>query len=223
MSPRKIAFLVFLSLTIARLGAAASNNATLLSQHLSVIERPDRVVIAWNGPVMEPMRDNLVAAIKGYRTDKRRLVISLNSPGGLVDHGREVVEAIRMSANIRQIETFVDRGGVCASMCVPIYLVGSRRIADPGARFMFHEAKLVTPSLGRISRSERTEFAPILKNIEKNATDALYLRDLDADRVNDNWRVEMRRKITDRDVWLTGKQLVDQESGVVDMLVFAAR
>ena len=223
MSPRKIVFLILFALAVARLGAAASDKATLLTQHLSVIEKPDRVVIAWNGPVEAPMRDNLVAAIKDYRTDKRRLVISLNSPGGRVDHGRDVVEAIRMSANIRQIETFVGRGGVCASMCVPIYLVGSTRIADPGARFMFHEAKVLIPALGKISRYDESELAPVLKNLEKNATDALYLRDLDADRVNDNWRVEMRRKITDRDIWLTGKQLVDQESGVVDTLVFAAR
>ena len=38
-------------------------------------------------------------------------------------------------------------------------------------------------------------------------------------RVNSRWLTRMRTKITGHDIWLTGQQLVDEGSGVVDALV----
>ena len=115
-------------------------------------KKRNRVVLAWSGPISAPMRDHIVAAIDKYKADTRHLVIALNSPGGSIAHGREVMEAIRKASRVRPIDTLVEKGGVCASMCVPIYLIGATRTADPGAYFMFHEASLRSPKAKKAAR-----------------------------------------------------------------------
>src|SRR3954466_13888164 len=103
---------------------APSNTKEVASQQtLSVSEAPDRIVLGWSGPVQEPMSERLAAALDRYRADPRRLVLVLNSPGGSVEHGRKVVAAI--AARDRAIDTRVEKAGVCASMCVPIFLAGT--------------------------------------------------------------------------------------------------
>ena len=221
--PRILLSTLFIIIVLVVLLAGGANR---YSKQVMVQEKPDRVLLAWSGPVEAPMRDQIAGALDQYRNDKRRLIISLNSPGGSVAHGREVTKAILLAGNLRQIETFVDKDAICASMCVPIYLVGATRIADPKARFMFHEASMAIPGLDRIDRIDRTyreEITSRVKNLEHRMTDDIFLSDLDAPRVATDWRVQMRRKIAGRDIWLTGKQLMEQNSGVVDSLVFSSR
>ena len=58
---------------------------------------------------------------------------------------------------MRGIDTLVQKAGVCASMCVPIYLSATQRMADPEARFMFHEASLNGSVKQRINRQALSE------------------------------------------------------------------
>jgi ATP-dependent protease ClpP protease subunit len=207
------------ALLIAKWEFGATDRIGPSTQTLTVREEPSRVVLAWSGPISAPMRDHIVAAIDKYKADKRPLVIALNSPGGSIAHGREVVEAIRKASQLRPIDTLVEKGGVCASMCVPIYLIGTTRAADPAAHFMFHEASLALPEGKEIGKIDRETISPMRKTIESLATDDLFLRDIGTQRVNARWLTMMRTKITDREIWLTGRQLVDEGSGVVDALV----
>ena len=121
-------------------------------QTLSISEEPDRIVLGWSGPVQEPMSERVAAAFDRYKADRRRLVLILNSPGGSIDHGRKVVAAIR--AHDRAIDTLVQKAGVCASMCVPIFLAGTRRMADPEAYFMFHQVSLNSSARENTKRQE---------------------------------------------------------------------
>ena len=219
MSRLKLFGVCCVALLIAKWGLGATASVGPSTQKLAVHEEPDRVVLAWSGPISEPMRDHIVAAIDTYKADTRHLVIALNSPGGSIAHGREVMEALRKASHVRPIDTLVEKGGVCASMCVPIYLIGTTRIADPGAHFMFHEASLRLPEGKEISKTDRETISPIRKTIESLATDDLFSRDIATQRVDARWLTAMRTKITYNEIWLTGQQLVDEGSGVVDALV----
>ena len=219
MSGLKLLGFCCIALLIGKWGLGATASIGPATQKLAIHEEPDRVVLAWSGPISEPMRDHIVAAIDKYKTDTRHLVITLNSPGGSIAHGRTVMEAIRKAAQLRPIDTVVEKGGVCASMCVPIYLIGATRMADPGAHFMFHEASLQLPAGKEISKNDRETISPIRKTIESLATDDLFMRDIASQRVDARWLKAMRTKITYNEIWLTGQQLVDERSGVVDALV----
>lgn len=191
-------------------------------QTLSVSEEPGRIVLGWSGPVQEPMSERIAAAFERYRRDQRPIVLVLNSPGGSIEHGRKVVAAIR--GLDRPVETLVEKEGVCASMCVPIFLTGSRRVADPDAWFMFHQASL-NSSAGdnmkrkELSASEKAAYAQTVRVIEARATDDFFRHDIGIRGVNGAWLARMRQKIPGRDVWMSAQQLVDEGSGIVDRLV----
>jgi ClpP protease-like protein len=191
-------------------------------QTLSVSEEPDRIVLGWSGPVQEPMSERVVAALDRYKADRRRLVLILNSPGGSIEHGRQVVAAIR--ARDRAIDTLVQNAGVCASMCVPIFLAGTNRMADPEAYFMFHQASLNSSASKNVKRqefspSEKAVFSLTVKAIETQVTDDFFRNDIGIRGVNTVWLATMREKILGRDVWMSGQQLVDEGSGIVDRLI----
>ena len=194
-------------------------------QTLSISEEPDRIVLGWSGPVQEPMSERIAAALERYRTDPRLLVLLLNSPGGSIEHGRKVVAVMR--ARKRPVNTLVQKAGVCASMCVPIYLSGTQRMADPEARFMFHEARLSGGVTQRINRQqssddEKARFKQAVKRFESNATDELFNEDIGIRGVNVAWAEKMRGRIAGRDIWMSGQQLMDEGSGIVDRLVRTA-
>ena len=190
-------------------------------QTLSISEEPDRILLGWSGPVQEPMSERLGAALDRFKSDQRRIVLILNSPGGSIEHGRKVVAAIRVRD--RAIDTFVQKAGVCASMCVPIFLAGARRVADPDAYFMFHEASLTSSARDNMKRQELGEankavVAEVVKIVETQATDDLFHKDMGIRRVDTAWLARLRKKIPGRDIWMSAQQLVDEGSGVVDSL-----
>jgi ATP-dependent protease ClpP protease subunit len=205
--------------------ASSGSGDGLSRQSLSVSEDKERVVLAWSGPVQEPMSERVAAAIERYRADPRLLVLLLNSPGGSIEHGRKVVAVMR--ARKRPVNTLVQKAGVCASMCVPISLSGTQRMADPEARFMFHEASLGISVAQRIalplvSDDEKARFKQAVKRFESDATDKLFNEDIGIRGVNIAWAERMRGKIAGRDIWMSGQQLMDEGSGVVDRLVRTA-
>ncbi len=193
------------------------------TQKLVVREEANHIVLAWSGPVAPPMRDELASAFKRFEDDPRRMVISLNSPGGSVSHGREVIKEIRNVEYRRPVETLVEKGGVCASMCVPIYLQGARRAADPSALFMFHEATIDKSALRKAGAGALAIDKGMVRQIEAMATDVLYDKDIGQQRLNPKWASEMRTKIVGREIWLSAQQLTDANSGVVDAIAPALK
>jgi ATP-dependent protease ClpP protease subunit len=187
-------------------------------QTLSISEEADRIMLGWSGPVQEPMSERVAAALDRYKADRRRLVLVLNSPGGSIEHGRKVVAAIR--ARDRAIDTLVQKSGVCASMCVPIFLAGTQRIADPEAYFMFHEASLNSSSKENVKGQPFSDSEKVLvKIIETQVTDEFFRNDIGIRGVSVLWLARMREKISGRDIWMSGQQLVDEGSGIVDSLI----
>lgn len=168
------------------------------------------------------MSERVAETLERFKSDPRRLVLVLNSPGGSVEHGRKVAAAIR--ARQRAVDTFVEKAGVCASMCVPIFLAGATRTADPEAYFMFHQVSLnSSPEEGakrrELSEGEKALYSRAVKTIERQATDDLFRSDMGIRGVNAAWLAGMRQKISGRDVWISGQQLVDEGSGIIDNLI----
>jgi ATP-dependent protease ClpP protease subunit len=205
----------------ANSGSGTKSGIDKSKPKFAVREEPSRIVLTWSGPVAEPMRDDVIAAFDRFKSDRRRIVIALNSPGGSVAYGRTVVAAIHNASQVQLIGTLVEQGGVCASMCVPIYLAGAERLAHPAARFMFHMASL-NPAGPATAQGDEVAVSKYRKVIETLATDDLYENDIGTHGVNAAWLAQMRKRIDGRDVWVTGQQLVDEGSGIVSKLVSKA-
>lgn len=191
---------------------------------LTIRPEPNRVVLQWSGAIEAPMRDKLAEALDTFESDPRALVISLNSNGGSVQHGRDVVKAIRKASLARAVDTVVEKGSVCASMCVPIYLVGAERFAHPAARFMFHKTSLRLSAddqkqLRQFSQQSGLSESELKRQIIEMSTNDLFEVDIGYRAVDKKWAENMRQRIRKGDVWLNGKQLMEQGSSMVDKLL----
>lgn len=175
---------------------------------LTMQQEPTRVVLKWNGAVEAPMLQRFQEAFEQLEEDERPILISLNSPGGFIEHGRDIMSLIHKQSRNHTINTIVEAGNSCASMCVPIYLVGETRMAHPAAKFMFHEASFRSSTIPRQFHGAAV----------KVVTDRLFEDDIGGRSVDGKWLSQMRERVRGRDVWLTGKQLMEQGSGVVDKL-----
>ena len=139
-----------------------------------------------------------------------RFRLSLASPGGKVDHGGEVVRLIKTMQRTHAIDTVIEGRAVCASMCVPVYLAGTRRTASPAARFMFHEVSF------RDAVTDKRNEVPE-KAIERG-TDQLFERYFRPAGVDELWIADMRKTMRGKDVWRTAAELVAERAGIVQQL-----
>lgn len=168
---------------------------------------PDTVRLRWIGKIEAPMAARLSEAISEWGRRKRRFVLELASPGGSVSHGAGVVRMLRDLKSTHALETVVLSGDGCLSMCVPIFLQGSRRIAAPGARFMFHEVRV---------RDQLTkEEIAVSERQRRTSTDMLFDDFFKPAGVSASWITVVRHAMRNGDVWRTGRQLVDEKSGIV--------
>jgi ATP-dependent Clp protease protease subunit len=69
----------------------------------------------------------------------RRLVLELNSPGGYTGAGYAMIDRLQEERKKgRAIDTRVNEGDACESMCFGLFMAGDRRYAAAGAEFMLH-------------------------------------------------------------------------------------
>lgn len=176
---------------------------------LAVSQSGEVVVLAWTGQVELPMHTLLVRAFDEWRNKSRHFLLQLNSPGGSVREGGDVVELLQRIKLTHRLDTYVASRDICMSMCVPIFLQGSKRIAAPDARFMFHEPKRFYDD-----GSEAKGFS-----FEREAlTRRFFTRYFVNSPMATDWRVQLERDWIGKDIFKSGKQLVDENSGIVTEL-----
>lgn len=167
--------------------------------------------LRWRGKIDSPMAQRIGEALDKHGGDASRVVLSLSSPGGSLEHGAEVIRLLQRIGGGRSFETVVEGRGICASMCVPVYLQGQLRRASGNARFMFHEVSFRESfSDGKIDVPERAI---------GRATDRFFTRYFLPAGVPEDWVRQIRRDITGgADVWKSAGELVDERAGIVQRL-----
>jgi len=177
---------------------------------LTVEERPGEVVLRWRGQIEAPLAGRLDEAYRAHAGSTRRFVVALHSPGGSLEHGREVIGQLRRMQRTHMVDTVVEAKRACGSMCVPVYLAGQRRTAAPQARFMFHEVSF------RDSFSGKVEQVP--KEAVGRATDQFFERYLKPAGLDPRWLADLREAVRGKNVWRTAEELIEQRAGVVHEL-----
>ena len=68
----------------------------------------------------------------------KAVTLSLNSCGGAVDYMELVVHILEQIKATHPLTTKVERGDRCSSACVPVFLVGTRRVGALSSVWYFH-------------------------------------------------------------------------------------
>lgn len=170
------------------------------------------VVMQWQGSIRYPMAERIREIYAERAGTAQRFVLLLHSSGGSVQHGRRVIRALNDVARTHDLTTVVDAGRRCASMCVPVFLAGTNRLAAPEARFMFHEVQ--------ITRGISDERIDVGDDARAEKTADLLARDFQAPGVDPTWVERLKGRISgNRDLWLTARQLQGERSGIVTRLM----
>ncbi|MEO1251238.1 MAG: hypothetical protein AAFW81_02685 [Pseudomonadota bacterium] len=170
----------------------------------------DTVVLRWSDPVMAPMGRRFEEAYDDYRDDVAVFVIELDSPGGALAEGKRVIQLLDRMKRSHTLVTRVRPGDSCLSMCVPMFLKGDRRVAAPNSRFMFHEPASYDSYTGRRAREPEFE--------RRFVADRFFDRYFENSPMDADWRRQLEREWVGKDVWKSGRDLVNERSGVLTEL-----
>lgn len=161
------------------------------------------ITLRWNGRVASPMAAQIRNAFQSQKARSNRVVLKIHSGGGSVAEGEQVIEVLREIRKTHALETVVEQGQMCGSMCVFIYLQGQRRVAALSSLWLFHEVSHHDPNTYKITRLDRPAFERL---VEKYYGAAGVSRD---------WTERMKPLTVASDYWQTGADLMRDKSGIV--------
>ena len=178
---------------------------------LGVTVRGKSAFLLWNQEIKLPMARRIAEAYERDGSQVNTFVLVLDSPGGALHEGGEVIKVLQRIKSTHQLHTFVGPNANCLSMCVPIYLQGQKRLAAEGSRWMFHEPISVDPHTGeKVKQLEFEANFYARRFFERYFTNS----EMDAD-----WRKRLEREWKGKEVWKTGKQLFDEGANIVTRLM----
>jgi ATP-dependent protease ClpP protease subunit len=160
------------------------------------------VVIRISGTISYPMSGE-VASFLAKLPARVPLMLHLNSQGGSVQEGRKIIALLQAEKAQRQVWTLVRNGETCGSMCVPLFMQGSRRLSAETAAFMFHGA---TTGYTNVPEAAKTQ------EIIEIMTDA---------GASKAWFEELKKTgvfTLPGEYWISAKSLVDEGSQVITEL-----
>jgi hypothetical protein len=168
---------------------------------------PDTLVMAWHHEIKLPMAKLMADAFAARKDSIRRIVIDLDSPGGSLDEGAAVVAVIATMRQSLEVDTRVGAGHDCLSMCVPIFLQGKRRLAAANSRWLFHEPRSVDYFSGKDVSTPGFEN----RYFARRYLDTYFA----SSPVDPAWLARTAPLWQGRDLWRSGRQLVDEHSNII--------
>jgi hypothetical protein len=164
---------------------------------------PGAIVMLWSGRVAAPMARQIRDAFEQRRHTGSRVVLKLSSGGGSVAEGERVIDVLRDIKRTHELETVVEQGRTCGSMCVFIYLQGQKRTAALSSLWLFHEVSHKDP------RSQK------VVSLDREAWEMLVNKYYGPAGVSAEWTAAMKPYTVRSDYWQTGADLINEKSGIV--------
>lgn len=166
------------------------------------IPKTGTTVLYWSGEIYPPMADYLEAAFAQFKAETKRFVLVLDSNGGSVREGESVIAVLRDLKTTHRLDTAVDAGTMCASMCPFIYAQGERRMAAPASMWMFHEV-LTSDTAGNPLYLDRGLWIALVDKYFAPAG------------VSDRWISHLKGAVLSRDYFASGDSLLRTKTGLV--------
>jgi len=177
---------------------------------LSINMSGDTLVLSWRGQIEIPMSSSMRRAFQQHKDQTTKVVLILNSQGGALREGSEVIDLLEQAKRTSQLTTIVPPQGICMSMCVPIFLHGQSRIAAADSRFMFHEPKRFYDD-----GTEAKGFSFEREALSRRFFEKYFVNSP----IDPAWLKALEQQWVGKDVFKTGRELVDERTNVVTGLV----
>lgn len=197
---RMVPVLVAASAIIGASGVALAKEHGKLKASLSKDE-PGTLVLQWTGKVAAPMASQIERAFESRKDQVTRVVLALDSGGGNIKEGERTIKVLRQIRTTHQLETVVNHGKRCGSMCVFIYMQGKKRVAALTSSWLFHEA----------SKKEDDRVVSLDRGKWERLMDKYFV----PEGVSPEWIAAMKPLTHRTDLWQTGADLVNGGSGII--------
>lgn len=165
--------------------------------------RSDVLVMTWTGEVRLGMAKAIRTAFDKYKDSYKIIEFVIDSGGGSVREGEQVIGVLRDIKKTHRLYTGVLAGRRCGSMCVFIYMQGQKRYAAPASIWLFHEVSRSDKRTHKIYELDREQWERLI--------DKYWL----PEGVNPAWIAEMKQHTIQTDYYQTGQNLLDHDSGIV--------
>ena len=169
---------------------------------VSPVNQAGVVHLRWDGPIASPMAQEIDRAFAAFQSSRQRFVLVLNSSGGSVAEGERTIAVLQRIRKTHRLDTVVERGARCGSMCVPLYLQGESRFGARASAWLFHE--VTAP--GTLHGRRRTSDGVYMRLIDKYMVPAGVSR---------QWIDRMLPLIAGHDWWQTGDNLINDGSNII--------
>ena len=163
--------------------------------------------ILWTGKIRSGMEVGIKIDFENAKDEVDRVVLILSFCGGDGYGMQKTVDLLRKIKRTHHLSTVVERGGTCASACIPIFLQGTVRAAALSSVWMLHQVRT-------LNLAEATKDT-IAFRVDLAATEADFSKYFIPAGVSKRWLRRMRQKIKTGDYWQTGQNLWDSKSGIV--------
>lgn len=165
--------------------------------------RSETVIFTFRGKIAAPLAEEIEREFERYKAGVSRIKFNLDSGGGSVKEGKKVIEVLQRIKRSHKLDTFVNAGHKCGSMCVFLYAQGQRRYAATASLWLFHEVSYSNRTTNKVTRLDRGKWLELLD---------VYLAPAG---VSPAWLAELKTHAVGSDYWRTGEALVREGSGLV--------
>ncbi len=165
------------------------------------ITKRGNLYISWRGRIRPGMANFIRKAFAEMGEQTRHVYFKIHSPGGKVKEGERVIRVLRMIKKSHRLTTVVGRGSKCASMCVPIYLQGDKRLGARASVWLFHDVSRKINGGGRVLRRKAT--LRLLRTYFAKAG------------VSKSWLRAMYSDMKNADIWRAGQELIVAKTGII--------
>lgn len=168
----------------------------------SPVNQRGTVYLRWEGTIAAPMARDIEQAFEAFKATRTRFVLILNSSGGSVGEGERTIALLKKIRATHRLDTVVDRGARCGSMCVPVYLQGEGRFGARSSAWLFHEVTREGSLYGRRKKAER-QYTRLVDT---------YMVPAGVSKV---WIDRMLPLIIEHDWWQTGDNLINDGANII--------
>lgn len=189
-------------------GASGALAAETKQPHLKYAlspKHPDILVMIWRGRIQAPMSEEIASAFEKHMDHIRGVTLKLDSDGGSVREGERAIAVLQEIKKTHELHTAVGPGQRCGSMCVFIYVQGSKRLAAPASIWLFHEVSVKDPVTHKVAMLDRKHWEQLVDKYWVPAG------------VNQTWIAYVKEHTYGTNFWEAGEALLRDGANIIQL------